>query len=85
MLVEGRLFHVRCCAHIKNLLVQSGLAKIKNIIDDVRQGIKCIVAAEVMMNVFIKIAKRLDLPCKKLILDVPLRWNNTYMILDTAN
>ena len=85
MLVRGRLFHVRCCADITNLLVQSELVEIKNIIDDVRLGIKYIVAAESMINVFIEIAKRLDLPCKKLILDVPLRWNNTYMILNTAN
>jgi hypothetical protein len=52
MLVGGRLFHVRCCAHITNLLVQSGLAEIKDIIDDVRQGIKYIVAAEGRMNFF---------------------------------
>jgi hypothetical protein len=84
MLVGGRLFHVRCCAHITNLLVQSGLAEIKDIIDDVRQGIKYIVAAEGRMNVFREIANRLDLPCKKLILDVPTRWNSTYMMLDTA-
>jgi hypothetical protein len=42
------------------------------------------VAVESRMNVFWEIANRLDLPCKKLILDVPTRWNNTYMLLDTA-
>ena len=36
MLVGGRLFHVKCCTHITNLLVQSGLTEIKDIIDDVR-------------------------------------------------
>jgi hypothetical protein len=77
MLVGGRLFHVKCCAHIINLLVQSGLAEIKAIIDDARQGIKYIVASESRINVFREIAKMLDLTCKKLILDVPTRWNNT--------
>ncbi|XP_059436160.1 zinc finger BED domain-containing protein RICESLEEPER 2-like [Corylus avellana] len=84
LLVGGRLFHVRCCAHITNLLVQSGLAEIRGIIDDVRQGIKYIVASESRLNVFSEIAKRLHLPCKKLILDVPTRWNSTYLMLDTA-
>jgi hypothetical protein len=73
MLVGGRLFHVRCCAHITNLLMQSRLAEIKDIIDDVRQGIKYIVATKSRMNVFRKIANRLDLPCKKLILGVSTR------------
>jgi hypothetical protein len=35
ILVRGRLFHVRCCAHVTNLLVQSRLIEIKDIIDDV--------------------------------------------------
>jgi hypothetical protein len=68
----GRLlFHVRCCAHITNLLMQVELSKIGDIIDSVRQGIKYIVAFERRLNMFSEIAKGLDLGCKKLILDVP--------------
>jgi hypothetical protein len=84
MLVGGRLFYVRCCAHITNLLAQFRLAEIKAIIDDIRQGIKYIVASESRLNVFNEIVKRLDLSCKKLFLDVPTRWNSTSMMLDTA-
>jgi hypothetical protein len=68
----GRLlFHVRCCAHITNLLMQAELSKIGDIIDSVRQGIKYIVASERRLNMFSEIAKGLDLGCKKLILDIP--------------
>jgi hypothetical protein len=84
LLVGGKLFQVRCCAHITNLLVQAGLAQIRDTIDDVRQGTKFIVASEGRLNVFNEIVKRLDLPYKKLNLDVPTHWNNSYMMLDTA-
>jgi hypothetical protein len=36
LLVGGKLFHVKCRAYITNLLVQAGLAQIRDIIDDVR-------------------------------------------------
>ncbi|XP_062170981.1 zinc finger BED domain-containing protein RICESLEEPER 2-like [Alnus glutinosa] len=82
--IGGRLFHVRCCAHITNLLVQVGLAEIGDIVDSVREGIKYIVASEGRLRKFSDIAKRLQLPGKKLILDVPTRWNSTYMMLATT-
>jgi hypothetical protein len=82
--VGGRLFHVRCCAHVTNLLVQAGLVEIGDIVDSVRQGIKYVVALEGRLKEFSEIAKRLHLPSKKLVLDVPTRWNSTYLMLATA-
>jgi hypothetical protein len=84
LLVSNKLFHIRCCAHIITLLVQARLAQIRDIVDDVRQGIKFIVASKGRLNVFSEIAKRFDIHYKKLILDVPTCWNNTYIMLDTA-
>ncbi|KAG2708411.1 hypothetical protein I3760_05G192200 [Carya illinoinensis] len=82
--VSGQLFHVHCCAHITNLLVQYGLGEIRDIVDCVRDGIKYLVASKSRLKQFSEIAKQLQLPSKKLILDVPTRWNSTYLMLDAA-
>ncbi|XP_062170516.1 zinc finger BED domain-containing protein RICESLEEPER 2-like [Alnus glutinosa] len=65
-------------------LCHFGLAEIGDIVDSVREGIKYIVAFEGRLRKFSDFAKRLKLPGKKLILDVPTRWNNTYIMLATA-
>jgi hypothetical protein len=64
--------------------VQAGLSEIGDIIDSVRHGIKYIVASERRLKVFSEIARGLDLGCEKLILDVPTRWNSTYLMLETT-
>ncbi|XP_073152759.1 zinc finger BED domain-containing protein RICESLEEPER 2-like [Henckelia pumila] len=80
----GKLFHVRCCAHILNLLVQDGLSEIQNIISNVRESVKHISASESRINIFSDIAKQLQLSSKKLVMDCCTRWNATYCMLSTA-
>ncbi|XP_042467208.1 zinc finger BED domain-containing protein RICESLEEPER 2-like [Zingiber officinale] len=80
----GKLFHVRCCAHILNLLVQDGLSEIQDIIFNVRESVKHIAASETRVNIFSEISKQLKLSSKKLVLDCCTRWNATFCMLSAA-
>ncbi|CAN1816923.1 Zinc finger BED domain-containing protein RICESLEEPER 2 [Linum perenne] len=82
--LDGDLFHVRCCAHIINILVQCGLKEIEEIIENVRRSVKHIYASEGRVIIFREVAKQLELPTKKLILDCCTRWNSTYHMLAAA-
>ncbi|KAE8709720.1 hypothetical protein F3Y22_tig00110328pilonHSYRG00209 [Hibiscus syriacus] len=82
--VGGKLFHVRCCAHILNLLVQDGLGEIEDIIHNVRESVKHVNASPGRLHIFSELAKQLSMPKKHLILDVSTRWNATYAMLSTS-
>ncbi|XP_027093789.1 zinc finger BED domain-containing protein RICESLEEPER 2-like [Coffea arabica] len=79
--IGGKIFHVRCCAHILNLLVQDSLGQLGGVIDVVREGIKYLNNSESRLLEFAKIKKQLQLPSRKLILDCLTRWNSTYLML----
>ena len=82
--LNGRLFHVRCCAHILNLLVQDGISEIGDIIESVRDSVKYISASITRLKLFSELAKQQGLGSKRLILDCTTRWNATYQMLSTA-
>nr|KJB16340.1 hypothetical protein B456_002G224400 [Gossypium raimondii] len=79
--LNGKLFHVRCCAHILSLLVHDGHSKIEDVIDNVRECVKHIKASTVHLTMFSDIVKQLQLPNKRLILDCCTWWNATYVML----
>lgn len=81
----GKLFHVRCCAHILNIMVQDGLGVIQNFIVKVCDSVKYFKGSPSRLHKFSEIAKQLQLcTTKKLVLDVPTRWNSTYAMLESA-
>ncbi|XP_073153195.1 zinc finger BED domain-containing protein RICESLEEPER 2-like [Henckelia pumila] len=80
----GKLFHVRCCAHILNLIVQDGLTEIKDIIDDIRRSVDFIRRTDARLLKFAEIVKYLNLYERKLIDDFKTRWNSTYEMLKVA-
>lgn len=76
------IFHVRCCAHVLNLIVQYGLVHIKDLIHNVRESAKCIRSSS---------SRKEDLLAhyglcgkKEVMLDVPTRWSSTYTMLKAA-
>ena len=63
------------------MLVQDGLSEIETVIENVRESVKYLIASEAHLIKFGEIAKQLQLPSKKLILDCPTHWNATYAML----
>nr|GMD98118.1 zinc finger BED domain-containing protein RICESLEEPER 2-like [Ipomoea batatas] len=81
LLLGGKLFHVRCTAHILNLVVQDGLSTIKTVVDDVRNSVRFINQSESRLLKFSEIVHHLGNPVKKSILDCVTCWNSTYEML----
>ncbi|KAM3217385.1 hypothetical protein P3L10_026828 [Capsicum annuum] len=81
----GEHFHVRCMDHILNLIVQDGLEEIGASVKRVRQMVKYIKVSPARIRKFNECCEFENIECKKsLCLDVPTRWNSTYLMLDTA-
>ena len=80
----GSFFHIRCCAHIVNLIVQTGLNSLASILNCVLNMVKCIDRSPVRRKKFFDVAeKNFKLQTnKKFRLDMPVRWNSTYLLID---
>lgn len=82
----GTFFQVRCCAHILNLVVQAGLKLIDMSVDKLRDGIQYIKASYNRMHAFYENAVKIFQlePKRRLCVDMPIRWNSTYKMIETA-
>nr|XP_043638218.1 zinc finger BED domain-containing protein RICESLEEPER 2-like [Erigeron canadensis] len=83
--LEGKWLHVRCIAHNMNLIVQEGLSHIGGSVDSIRAVVKYIRQSPQRLKKFREYAQlEKCTSTQSLILDVPTRWNSTYMMLETA-
>nr|XP_023901326.1 zinc finger BED domain-containing protein RICESLEEPER 1-like [Quercus suber] len=77
--------HMRCCAHILNLIVGEGLKEIDASVARVREAVKYVKSSPNRNQTFRNFMERLGIESKSLLcLDVPTRWNSTYLMLETA-
>lgn len=85
LMMNGQLFHMRCCAHILNLIVQDGLDVIGNGIKRIRSSVSFRTASPKRQQKFEEAARQLEISStKKLSLDCKTRWNSTYLMLSVA-
>lgn len=85
LLCDGAVLHMRCCAHILNLIVKDGLATIESSLSRIRDSVVFWVASPQRVEKFEEMARQLKITCtKKLSLDCKTRWNSTYLMLQTA-
>uniref|UniRef100_A0A803LSE4 BED-type domain-containing protein n=1 Tax=Chenopodium quinoa TaxID=63459 RepID=A0A803LSE4_CHEQI len=83
--LKGRFLHMRCVAHIVNLVVSDGLKIVNESITRVRQAVRFIKQSPSRLVRFKKCVVEEKINSKKLLcLDVPTRWNSTFLMLDAA-
>ncbi|XP_027122327.2 zinc finger BED domain-containing protein RICESLEEPER 2-like [Coffea arabica] len=84
LLGGGKLFHVRCYAHILNLIVHISISEIVDIVNKIRNSVDFVNCSETRLLLFAEIAQQLQILGKKLLYDCRTRWNATFEMLSCA-
>lgn len=83
--LKGEYLHVRCVAHIMNLVVNDGLKLSNDSVCRVRNAVRYVRQSPSRLQKFKSCVEMEKIESKSLLcLDVPTRWNSTYMMLDAA-
>ncbi|KAI7946014.1 hypothetical protein MJO29_012402 [Puccinia striiformis f. sp. tritici] len=79
-------FHVRCSAHVINLLVKDGFKQISGPIERLRDSVKYIHGLSSRMEAFERalVASNIDHKKKHPSKDVSTRWNATYLMIESS-
>ena len=86
-ILDGRYFHMRCVAHVLNLVVKDGLAEIGISVRRIREAMKWLKSSPKRGTQWDRVVNMLSdrIDCKRsLCLDVPTRWNSTYLMLEST-
>jgi hypothetical protein len=85
LVMKGKYFHTRCCAHVLNLIVKDGLKDIDNSVLRIRGAVKYIQSSGPRYDKFKSFIDPQKVEYKGFVnLDVDTRWNSTYLMLEAA-
>ena len=65
LLCVGEHFHICCCAHVLNLIVQDGLKEIDEAVNKVRESINYVRSSQGRKHKFLECVKHVSLDPKK--------------------
>ncbi|KAL0340775.1 UNVERIFIED_CONTAM: putative AC transposase [Sesamum radiatum] len=81
----GKFLHMRCVAHIVNLIVKDGLKELNESIERVRTVVRYVLQSLAKLKKFNNFVVEEKVESKRsLCLDVPTRWDSIYTMLETA-
>ncbi|GMI64575.1 DAYSLEEPER [Hibiscus trionum] len=84
-MLNGEFLHMRCAAHILNLVVKDGLKDVDASVTRVRAAVKYVRSSPERLQKFQSCVKEENIDSKALVcLDVETRWNSTYSMLKIA-
>jgi hypothetical protein len=84
-ILGGEFLHMRCAAHILNLVVHEGLKDLGDCVTNIRSAVRYVRSSPERMSKFKDCIEQEKIKCKNMVcLDVPTKWNSTYLMLSTA-
>jgi hypothetical protein len=85
LMCDGEFFHIRCSAHVLNLIVQEGLKIASEVLHKIRESVKYIKGFVGRMLNFKDYVEDAGINVwGGLRFDVSTRWNSTYLMLESA-
>ena len=84
LVLRGDYMHMRCCAHILNLIVTGGLKELHASVADIWNVVKYVRSSISRLKAFKQCVDYVKRPNRTVVLDCINRWNSTYLMLMTA-
>lgn len=85
LLKNGELYDMRCASHLMKSLLHDSMESLKEVSVKIRESVRYVKSSLVTQGKFEEFAQQVRITTeKRLCLDNPMRWNSTYLMLDTA-
>ncbi|KAJ0094825.1 hypothetical protein Patl1_16051 [Pistacia atlantica] len=85
LILNGEHFHMRCTAHILNLIVKDGISEIKESDNRICNAVKYVRSSTSRNQIFERCVKEERIGYKGTVhLDIATRWNSTFLMLESA-